>query len=173
LTLAPEERTRAPLSKAPTCKHARRWPAGAGGIQAIGRLGGSDGIDVDSDTACSLFANSSSKHAPVATFHMVLRAQPLHDTVVAPFTCLSAGHGLLFAAPTRSGNLAVYARAGTKITVRTRMAGGERVFWRVSLHADQRACLCSTHAALYSRKQALHLLCSGKGTTPGPQVTTA
>jgi hypothetical protein len=67
----------------------------------------------------SLFADANSKHAPVVTFHMAVRAQPHEPQVAAPLSVLAAGNGLLFAAPTQAGGFAVWARADTKVAVRS------------------------------------------------------
>lgn len=83
--------------------------------------------DATSAASCNdpaLIVNSNSKHAPIATLRVAVRAQPLQDDAAAPFTLLCAGQGLLFAAPTHSGGLAVWAHAEGKITVRRRVPYG-------------------------------------------------
>jgi hypothetical protein len=85
----------------------------------------------------SLFVDAGNKHAPASTFHMTVRAQPPQPAAASPLSLLSAGNGMLFAAPTLSGGLAVYAKASTKITVRASL----QPFWS--------KCTSSSNTAMF------------------------
>lgn len=53
----------------------------------------------------------------MATLKVIVRAQPNLEDIVAPFSLLCSGLGLLVAAPTQSGGFAVWANAGKEIKV--------------------------------------------------------